>query len=263
MQQVTWKNTASTKNIPAQLHPLVSQIIKVYQDYYQANLRAIYLNGSLVRGEWKPGNDIDVIGFVTGNFARDDPQLAQLLAITLQGSGVKASNIDPLTITDAFRNNPTPRMLYRMMILSLDGVCVWGDKIDLPSVPTDPVTFASRLYFDFKAASDRYSSMSFDGSKDILRRAKKVAKMVLRLANGIAVINGAPFSSSYVTSLQHIKQSAPEWYDQVIACYSLRQKPQLNAADFELLCATLNKLVAHTESLGITFALAKNTGKNT
>lgn len=255
MKSVAWKNTAHINNVPSELRTLMPKLIATYQDYYGQTLRAVYINGSAVRGEWKPGSDLDIVGFVSGDANPDDPKLAELLSGALQESSLPISHIDPFTITDAIRANPSPRIAYRLMIIALDGLRVWGEAIDLQTaVPSDPAEFCSRLYFDFKSASERYPLMVFDDSKAMQQRAKRVPKLVLRLANGIAVLKGAPFSSSYQTSLEHIRQWAPEWYDKAVQCYNMRTQAGTTAADRTLLLNTLTKLVVCAEKLGVTFA---------
>jgi len=257
MKPVSWKNTAGLDNIPDTLQPLVARLIKFYQNYYGSQLKAVYMNGSVVRGEWKPGHDIDVMAFVRGEADADDTEVASRLQTILRESGAPISHIDSFTMSDALRRNPRPRPQYRLMTIALDGARVWGKEIELHNVvPSDPAQFAAALYFDFKNAYHKYLAMTFNDSPEMIKRATRLTKMVPRLANGIAVMHGAPFSSSYTTMLEHIKQWAPEWYKKAQTCFAMRKQSVITAADIAMMLATLGELIDEAERLGTTFAPA-------
>ncbi|MGC1176856.1 MAG: nucleotidyltransferase domain-containing protein [Candidatus Saccharimonadales bacterium] len=243
--------------LPPALQPLVEQLIVLYRKHYGDNLTAIYINGSATRGDWKPGSDIDIIGFTKIQDAQADKSFFKALPdIRKDITSEDIVEIEALTIGEMEFKLNKPKIIYRLMILALDGTCIWGTPYDFSfAVPANPQEFVSRINLTYKNSwlKNTTTRRAYQHPEGLHGWTKRSAKAGVRLAHGIAMLHGAPFEASYAAKLRSIKQFTPELYERACECEALRHKAIFTYDDFELLQKIVGDFIQQSEQLGVIF----------
>ncbi len=233
---------------------LLDRIVATYKGCYGNNLVSVYFNGSVARGEWKAGSDIDVIGFVRQQDFDADKLREQALLELFEDYKAEFSAIEALTIAESQFNGSNPKTNYRLMIMELDGTCLWGQSYDFSfAVPKNAVDFVSRLNATYKNSHIKNKTRAYTNPEGLGGWTKRLAKMGVRLAHGIAMLWGAPFEASYAAKLGYIKQFAPELYDRAMICEKLRHNERFTMEQFELLQGIVGNFIQISEQQGVTF----------
>ncbi|MCR4278898.1 MAG: hypothetical protein NUV81_03275 [bacterium] len=202
------------KEVPSVLRPLVDDVVACYRRHH-ADLRSVFLIGSVAVGEWTEGvSDLDIVGVVDNKFTIEDeaPRRRELLELGKAWPQVSFVNNSALSLAALHAENPEAMTLGRARIIAVTGLFLWGEELDfqdyLPTVAAMAYGRAARA----KILMERYRSgvinEPFRSNPRLL--ARSCAKAAIRVLSGITILRGAVFYAAPYQTVAMVAKHAPE-----------------------------------------------------
>jgi predicted nucleotidyltransferase len=205
------ENRTSLEKIPEELRLLVDEVVEVYKLVFGESLTAVYLAGSIPRGQFRAGkSDADFYAVIDEQRNLDlkkvfKEKLNELNKKWVQ-KGVTSIDGDVLYFNE-LKNDKNLRTAF---ILQTDAVCVYGKPIDLSfAVPESALDLATLMNKLAKIRLRKIENRLIEGTsqkKDI----RRITKLTLRCAFGIALIEGALYTPEYSQYQIEIDKYVPE-----------------------------------------------------
>ncbi|MFN8662667.1 MAG: nucleotidyltransferase domain-containing protein [Thermomicrobiales bacterium] len=210
MDDVIIRNRCAYERIDHRFLPLVEAARDGMLACSGARARALYLQGSIARGEARVGlADLDMLVLLEGSPAADDNRCLADLAASLGAATVLVSRFDLETV-DANALEP-----FRRFVLSSDSLCVYGadsltrteqlmGRLPLAQLVTpDP----SVMLPDYLAWVEELAT----AAEDERRFASRIiGKDLLKLLRGVALLRGAPFEVDIAGMAAQFESYVPE-----------------------------------------------------
>jgi predicted nucleotidyltransferase len=225
----------SIEKIPKELAELPLQVWNEMRSIFGDTLLGLYGSGSWVRGEMRTDSDIDFYYIVKTKLtsgqekALDD--LKTSLLTTWHTRSVKDLDIKPI-YADTMDHW---HMIVRRVILEVDGCHMFGSNIpgDTFSQYTT-LTIAKSFSILF---SEIFKALRlYDENEVVRKRARRLlSKIVLRCMDWVAILHGAPLSSSIPLYVNDIKNYTSINNGTVDTAWNLYQKINLTDEDVMIL----------------------------
>lgn len=201
------------RNVPEQLDAILAHVIASYQKHHP-DLRAIYVVGSVVNGEWLSGiSDLDVIGITEALPTTDSEnnRREELVAFGEQVSQISFIDTTVLSLTK-LRTNPDALSLGRARIIAVSSLRIWGEVVDFSEHFPTVVEMARQRIVRAEALMRKYRSGDliepFRRNEQLLVRS--CAKAAMRVLSSIAILRGALFYTSPFQTFETVQQFVPE-----------------------------------------------------
>ncbi|MCA9348171.1 hypothetical protein KC867_02070 [Candidatus Saccharibacteria bacterium] len=204
------ENLARLEKIPEDYLPLPNDIWdKVEQAYGSGNIGALFWEGSIPRGDFRPGSsDADFVAIIKSGIERGQASELQERLAELepkwQNLGITRLDVFALSEDDIHK----AQKQKSVFILATDAIQVLGDKsYDLSFAVPDTKLELVRLlngglcgHVDWAFSEDRISTNS-----------RWISKMAMRAIYGIAMINGAKYERKMTEYRAGVEQYTPEY----------------------------------------------------
>lgn len=202
------------KEVPSFLRPLTNDVVACYRRHH-ADLRSVFVIGSVAVGEWTEGiSDLDVVGVVDNKFTAEDEvsRRRELLELGKSWPQVSFVNNSTLSLASLYSENPDVMTVGRARIIAVTGLFLWGEEIDFKNyIPTVDVMAYGRAA-RAKILMERYRSgvinEPFLSNPRLL--ARSCAKAAIRVLSGITILRGAIFYASPHQTAAMVTKYAPE-----------------------------------------------------
>ncbi|MDQ6670152.1 MAG: hypothetical protein M3069_05295 [Chloroflexota bacterium] len=209
--KVLVRNICSRSKVEPCFEPLIEGAIRTYQDAFVDSLVAVYLMGSVPRGEAIAGvSDIDFLGVVCRETEPADLEylsaresaLAQTFPV-VAGVDLEAERLDTLAE-------------FRKFVLASDSICISGtdsftrrqqyvERRFLADLVTPDAPVLIRSY---RAAVERLDSVADEGS--LARYARLTGKDLLKYLRRLALERGARYERNIGAIHRQLVTFAPE-----------------------------------------------------
>jgi predicted nucleotidyltransferase len=205
------KNDCSENNIPSELKTLISQVIEIYKNIFGDKLVAVYIAGSIPRGNFTKGkSDADFYAVV--DIARDELHSEELsknlanLELSWQGKGLTTIDGEVIT-TNEIHSLKKRRTAF---ILHTDSILIFGRKQNFMfAVPDSSKELATLLNGLAKKRLRKIEVRLAAGTSEA-KDINRITKLTIRCAFGVALIRGATYSPAYKTYPAAISKYVPE-----------------------------------------------------
>ena len=241
------RNTCSRRNVGAPFAPLIPTAIDTYRRVFADSLTAIYLMGSVPRGEAIVGeSDIDFVGLVDG-----DPTATGLEELATQETTL-AHAYPVVARVDLEAERLDTLSEFRRFVLASDSICVYGDTsltqeyLDMERARLAELVTpdASALIEAYRAAVQRLDPVS--NLNQIARYARVTGKDLLKCLRRVALLRGAPYEKSIGVIHQQVGLFAPVFGGLAGELYALYRQPRVEpSAILRVLDQAAAQLPAH------------------
>lgn len=194
--------------------PLIDNVVKIYLRYHP-EIRAIYLLGSISIGEHVPGlSDLDVIG-IAESPADTDSDSQRRHDLTVLGTASKdVTFVDNNVLNLQDLDEGEIGAIGKARLLSISGICVWGDPIDFSSYMPTVGTMADERTQRARALMAKYrrGDLIEPFKRDERLLIRSCAKAAMRVLSCITILRGELFYTSPEQTYTAVLRCAPEAY---------------------------------------------------
>lgn len=205
------RNEQSPSVIPSNVAVILDDVINELVRICGSSLSAVYLEGSVGRGDFRPGkSDIDIVAILSSPLTPQKDTIRNRIR-----PGIAARYAGQILDISMPLLSEIDANLRTQFILATDGLLLHGQTY-VPASPL-PVTYqevvrilAVPLLSRVDEAHGAIDAIDRGESVDVARVSRWFSKQVLRLAFGIALLRGAEYSSRLSDAADAIEDVVPE-----------------------------------------------------
>jgi predicted nucleotidyltransferase len=244
-------NDTSKENVPVELLILVDEVKAVYKQISGDKLVAIYLAGSIPRGQFRSGkSDADFYAIVNIPKNSDSVKAIKEKLLKLGKKWIQrgVTNVDSkILYLEEINHTKNRRTAF---IIQTDAICIYGQPVDLSfSIPENVIDLATLMNklakIRLRKIENRLSS-GLSQEKDI----RRITKLTIRCAYGLALLAGAPYAPDYTIYQREIEKFVPELSEKIKRQIALSESSNIPTIEMVVIAHSIIKLA---ENKGIIF----------
>ncbi len=224
MDAIVFNDKASIANTPNAVLPTLVLVVEALRSGLDTQLEAIYLYGSIVRGDWEANSsDIDIIGIVNQPVNNDDEsRTMRAVTATTESRSPYAIDCKILHFTDDTDKNTA----YTLSLLS-SGVCIWGSEDILQQSPASRRAMLDSYVRFRKQQQTKLMHTAQKHTTDTDKKAlvRKVSKQTVRVLACTADLQGYAMHTSLTGQLDDVRLHAPHLYERALESYKRSRSP--------------------------------------
>ncbi len=198
----------STDNIPKDVKEVIDRVAQSFLRLHGDKLVSVYAHGSTVRGDFdQTVSDID-LAIITSE-AGDSQELIDEEGQLLARLGADSEYRLDISTRDIQEFEAGSRPM-NAAILAASGACVYGQEINFANfAPTDRLEFVEAVTTFYLREQDIVRSLDLKERES--KSVRRIQKFTVRVLFALAVLEGAPFTTSRPKQLGLIQEYAPTY----------------------------------------------------